>query len=49
MFIGLRIFVTAVSVYAGVRLAGVAIEWVKELVDNLGPEARRKKKFFDNF
>ena len=47
MFIALKIFGTAVGVYAGVRLAGIAIEWLREMFDSLRPN-RNKKNYFDD-
>lgn len=40
MFLGLKIFVTAVLLYAGVRLAGLGIGWLKEFFDQLSPRRR---------
>ena len=37
MVLGLKIFLTSVGVYAGVRLAGIAIEWMKVGIDKLKP------------
>lgn len=37
MVLGLKIFLTSVGVYAGVRLAGIAIEWLKVGIDKLKP------------
>lgn len=47
MFIALKIFGTAVGVYAGVRFAGLAIDWLRELFDSLKPN-RNKKNYFDD-
>ena len=47
MFIALKIFGTAVGVYAGVRVAGIAIEWLRELFDSLRPN-RNRKNYFDD-
>ena len=33
----LKIFGTAVGVYAAVRLSGIAIEWLREIFDELRP------------
>lgn len=40
--IGLKIFVVAVGIYGGVRLAGIAIEWLKLLFEELRPTKRLK-------
>lgn len=46
MFLGLKIFVTAVLLYAGVRLAGIGIGWLKEFFDQLTP--RRNRHYYDD-
>jgi len=38
MILGLKIFVTAVTLYAGVRMAGIGCAWMKEFFDNLSPK-----------
>lgn len=48
MMLGLKIFVTAVCVYASIRFSGIAIEWLKEICDGLSPRNRRKNdSWFD--
>lgn len=46
MLIGLKLFVTAVLLYAGVRLAGIGIGWLKEFFDQLSP--RNKRHYYDD-
>ena len=40
MVMGLKILVTSVSIYAGVRLSGIAIEWLRETFDRMRPPKR---------
>lgn len=40
MLLGLKIFVTAITLYGGVRLAGIGIEWMKQFFDELSPKQR---------
>lgn len=35
--IGLKIFVISVGIYAGVRLSGIAIEWLREAFEYIRP------------
>lgn len=37
MLIGIKIFVTSICIYAGVRLAGIAMSWMKHGFDKLKP------------
>lgn len=37
MLLGLKIFGMAVGLYAGVRMTGIGIAWLKEFFDNLSP------------
>lgn len=39
--LGLKIFITAITLYGGVRLAGIGIQWMKEFFDQLSPRSRR--------
>ncbi len=37
MWLGLKIFGSIVGIYAGVRLSGVAIDWIRYSIDSLRP------------
>lgn len=41
--IGLKIAATIIGVYAGIRLAGIGIEWLKEGFDSLRPPKNRRE------
>jgi hypothetical protein len=40
MLLGLKIFVTAITLYGGVRLTGIGIQWMKQFFDELAPRRR---------
>jgi hypothetical protein len=44
--IGLKIFLTAVGIYAGVRLSGIAIEWLREVFEGLRPKRNDRGKYY---
>lgn len=42
MLLGLKIFVTGISLYAGIKMLGIGCAWLKEYFDQLKPESRRR-------
>ena len=42
MIVGLKIFMISVGIYAGVRLSGIAIEWLKEAFEYIRPKPPRR-------
>lgn len=40
MLLGLKIFVTGITLYGGVRLTCVGIQWMREFFDKLSPKQR---------
>lgn len=41
MNVGLKIFLTTAGLYGGVRLAVLAVQWMKEGFDKLSPRKHR--------
>lgn len=39
----LNVFIGIVGMYAALRLAGIAMDWIKEGLDMLSPNSRRNR------
>lgn len=37
MLLGLKIFITGITLYGGIRLTSIGIAWLKEFFDQLQP------------
>lgn len=40
--LGLKIFITVVGLYAGIRMTGIGLAWLREFFDQLAPKNNRR-------
>jgi len=41
--IGLKIFTVCIGIYVGVRLSGIAIEWLREAFEYIRPRSKDRR------
>lgn len=41
MLFGLKFFITVICLYAGIRMCGIGLAWLKEFFDQISPHKDR--------
>jgi len=42
MILGLKIFITCVGLYTGIRMTGIGLAWLREFFDSLSPKSSNR-------